>query len=210
MAEYKEDVRICHYCKKAIGKNDIVCKFCGYNSQTGTITGAPVQQTSGDSGKQAKAKKGIPDSVKVSLAVIIIIASATVLIARLFNGKKIINSIMSSITQFSEKLKPATPEEKKNSYSLKSKAKTNKAAEAAQAKRLSAHKAAEEQRKKAFILEGISFDPQGKNLATISGVVVCEGDSVRKAQVKKINQDSVELLVDGKIEVLRIGQSISR
>jgi hypothetical protein len=61
---------------------------------------------------------------------------------------------------------------------------------------------------KDLVVEGICFDSAGKSFATINGRVISEGDSFENVTVKKINRDSVELMVNGEARVLGINQSI--
>jgi len=63
-------------------------------------------------------------------------------------------------------------------------------------------------RYKGLKIEGISFDASAKSFIIINGKVVSEGETFDKVIVKKINLDSVELVVAGKPEVLRVNQSI--
>lgn len=56
-------------------------------------------------------------------------------------------------------------------------------------------------------LEGIIFDPHGNSSAVINGQTVSEGGKVSGARVAKINQDSVDIIVNGEKENIRIGQS---
>ncbi len=64
--------------------------------------------------------------------------------------------------------------------------------------------------KKADItLEGIYADKKGKNLAIINGEVYYEGDSVGDAKVEKINEHSVELIINGEKIILKVGSSFT-
>lgn len=55
-------------------------------------------------------------------------------------------------------------------------------------------------------LEGIFYDAKGKSSALINSRVVFEGDSVGNAKIYKINEDSVDIEVNGEKENIKVGQ----
>lgn len=66
-----------------------------------------------------------------------------------------------------------------------------------------------EKYKGAVVVEGILFDAGGKSFVTLNGKILSEGENYRGAIIKKINQDSVELVIDGETRVLKINQKLS-
>jgi len=61
---------------------------------------------------------------------------------------------------------------------------------------------------KDLAVEGIFFDPDTKSFAIINGEVVSEGKNLGNITVKKINKDSVEIIVDGETKILEANQNI--
>ena len=57
-------------------------------------------------------------------------------------------------------------------------------------------------------IEGISFDASAKSFIIVNGRVISEGETFDKIIVKKINLDSVELIIAGKPQILRVNQRI--
>jgi hypothetical protein len=57
-------------------------------------------------------------------------------------------------------------------------------------------------------VEGIAYDPDGRSFVTINGTVLSEGESIKQVTVKKINRDTVEVIVDGESKIFAIEQSI--
>ena len=192
----------CRYCGKPMPTKEVICKFCGYNTETGTLTASGKQQSSQEPGKAEVAKKRKPNIIQFIFAAIILFASVSFLIYTLFTGKVDIKGFVSKIAQGLNKLKPA---EKKAQSGYPGK---KAAGPAGSKKAAAAEKAQTERRKNFLVLEGIAFDSNTRSFATISGEVFCEGDSTANFKVKKINENSVELIVDGEVKTLEIGQSI--
>ncbi len=59
-----------------------------------------------------------------------------------------------------------------------------------------------------LVVEGIFFTPGAKNFVTINGKVLSEGEVFEGVAVKKINPDSVELIVEGESKILDVNDSI--
>ena len=200
MPDYNENVKSCHYCGKIIQKEDVICGFCGYNFQTGTI----VAPSGGKpSGAPKKIKFRIPNSVKLIVAVAILFVSLYLLMKHLSFTKININTVISNMMRNLNKLNPA-PGQKAGS------GRPDKKMDglAGILKQFFPEKTIEEKRKTVLILEGIAFDPKSKSFATINGEILCEGESIGGIKVNKINEDSVELIVNGETKILQISQSM--
>lgn len=58
-------------------------------------------------------------------------------------------------------------------------------------------------------LQGVSFDARGNSRALINSEFVNEGDSIDKGvEIRKINEDSVELLIGGKTKLLKLNKTL--
>lgn len=198
MNEQNKNIKICRFCGKNIKENEIICSSCGYNSETDTLTYI-------ESLKKEKAKSVVAKSSGLRMFMRLIgITLIIILSIILFTGRS--NNIISSITSLTQRFsKP------KRSASIKRKS-SRAAAKTTVSARLSnkssLKKPTENIYEKFFKVEGILFDPNGKSFATINGEVVSEGDSIKKIKIIKINNDSIEIMVDGKNQILSVDQSI--
>jgi hypothetical protein len=57
-------------------------------------------------------------------------------------------------------------------------------------------------------IEGISYDPGSKSFIAVNGKLVSEGETIKGVIVKKIDKDSVTVIIEGEEKVFTVGQSI--
>jgi len=62
---------------------------------------------------------------------------------------------------------------------------------------------------KTLNIEGILYDPQAKSAVIINGEILSEGQSLNEVTIRKINKNSVEVLVGGQIKTLEVNQSLN-
>jgi hypothetical protein len=195
-------MRECRLCKKPLEAEDAVCVFCGYDPKTDTVNPAFKQQSS--SIEKAKAiekktggeacEKGVDPKIKkfafIGMAILIFsvlykynfdvtLATADI---RLFFTRLTTGKIFSGKAD-KKKGKKVEKIEWVNVRSFESpKKKTNA---------------------KDLVVEGIFFDVKSGNYVVINGEVIAEGETSGNITVKKINRDSVEVVVGGVIRVLQ-------
>ncbi|MCX5702845.1 MAG: PilZ domain-containing protein [Candidatus Omnitrophica bacterium] len=56
-----------------------------------------------------------------------------------------------------------------------------------------------------FTLQGIAFEPNGKSTA----VFVTKANKIGEVEIKRINKDTIEMKIDKKIKILKLGQKIT-
>jgi len=200
VAELKKDMKKCRYCGKYIKYEEVVCEFCGFNCETGTLdpTFVPGEK------KESKAKGVIAGRLKAIFATLFFIIAIIVLYNAIWGRSDYLKSFTLNIMQRLEALKPK-PAVKAPSYTSGGKPK----AIVTLGKTTLPDKAALEKRKKFLTLEGIAYVSGGKRFITINGEVLTEGDTIASVIVGKIKESSVELLLpNGEVKSLEISQSI--
>jgi len=200
VADLKQNTGICRYCNKPIKKEEIICGYCGYNSQTGTLSPTAKKQPIEEEKKEGGSRSRVMKSIKLIFVIVIFLASISFLVKMFFPGQLDLNGIISKIT------KVLNPKAKNSQYG--SSAKKSTGVSALLKKVFPEKNYAEEQRKTSLKVEGIAFEANSKSIATINGQNVSEGDSIGNIKVEKINETSVELIVNGENRILEIGQSI--
>ena len=199
MAELKKDMKKCRYCGKYIKYAEVVCEFCGFNCETGTLT------HDFQAGKEKKSAKGkIQNRLKVLFATALFIITVIVLYNAIWGRSDYLKSFTLNIIQRLDNLKPKAAT-KTYPYSSGGKPKEL----ITLAKPTLPGKAAVEKRKKFLTLEGIAYVSGAKSFITINGEVLTEGDTIASVIVGKIKESSVELLLpNGETKSLEISQSI--
>lgn len=195
----------CQYCKKQMNDEETVCIICGYDQKTGTINNALKAQMAQeqDCKEKTKRKKALPDNArdvnpwvkKFAFAGLIV-----TLLSLFFKHNFNIGSVVTELTQPLAKLR----------FKLSGgKAKNNKDKQIEKVELIDL-KSFEGNRKlfskRDLKVEGIFFDPHARSFVTINGIILSEGESVDNTTVKKINKDSVELIVNGKSKTLEVNQ----
>jgi type II secretory pathway component PulC len=204
MAEPTE-VILCSFCGKVMKKDTVVCKSCGYNTQTKTQDPSfkPV-----DSGKQDAADKPsgrFGGVVKIITTVAILFGILFVLIR--FNVSSMLTGIIKKAGQPVQK--NTTKAGVSTQKTTAKKTNTKAAAKPSAIQKMFQNNAQEAKKKSGLLIEGIFFDAGGKSFVTINGNIVSEGDIVgENIKIEKINKDSVVFSVNGVPTVLGVSQSL--
>jgi len=200
VAEVKKDMKKCRYCGKYIKYDQVICEFCGFNCDTGTLD--PTFDPGAK--KDAKAKSAIADRLKAVFAIVFFIIAIIVLYNAIWGKSDYLKSFTSDIMQRLEDLKSrVATKTRPNSSDAKTKEFITLL------KVTIPDKAALEKRKRFITLEGIAYAFGAKSFITINGEVLTEGDTIASVIVGKIKESSVEfLLPNGEAESLEISQSI--
>ncbi|MBN1912991.1 MAG: hypothetical protein JW788_01175 [Candidatus Omnitrophica bacterium] len=197
----------CKYCQKDVQEEEKLCPFCGYDFKSGTITQVFSEE---EAQKRKRAEKkisrkegGIDPRIKKFAFIGIAITIFSVLYSYNFR----LNIIF---FDFKDKFLGG----KKGGLTLNSilgKKKKDQKIENIQLTDISSFNAPREAADyKNFTLEGIFFDPQGESYATINGQVLAEGESLENLRVKKINKNTVEIEIAGKVQILEVNQEIPK
>jgi len=197
MAQVKETMQKCRYCGKEIKKETVICEYCGYNSQSGTLSPDFKQD---DVKKKSKSAPFILP--KVILSSIFLIASLILLYNSIWGRATYLKFIISNARQALQNLKIAP--KSKTDYSPKQ-LKTK----AISSRKSFLNKIQEERKKNQLTIEGIAYASGGQTFVSINGTILSEGDSFKGIKVLKIHDNSVELMFpNGEIKTLSISQSI--
>jgi hypothetical protein len=196
-------MKICKFCGKSIKSDDVVCEYCGYNSQTDS------RDPNFDPNKKAQkaavqGSKSHGKAVKVFFEVLILLVIAVVLIGVFFPGKTIVSAFVPDIRAMLSFGKNSSGKQPLSYWSSdKSKAKPSGFTKSPSAKKTT------EKKKFAIEVTGIMFDANGKSFATINEEVVSEGDSIGIYRVNKISSDTVEMVTGSQTVVLRVSDTIA-
>jgi hypothetical protein len=182
-------MKTCRYCGKVIAEQEEICGNCGYNPQTDTMTASFVKK---DKESIMRSEKNISSGVKCFAfwGIIIIIFSLGIK----YQGKagdiiwKAKNIILGN------KVSKSAP------GSEKAKQKKSTRIRDVRFHKVSADKPLGKNRR----IEGIFYDPQGKSYVVINGQLISEKESFGKMVVQKINSDSVEVVEDSNLKVLKV------
>lgn len=197
MDELNKNLKVCRYCSREMKEKEVVCGYCGYNTETGVLSSsAPKKKEKAE--KNREKKSGF--RIFMSMAGISIIISLAMI---LFSGKS------KDIFSYARSLIKQSGESKQKANIM---SKFIQAAKNPESKKffekIFPQKPGEEKSDAFFNLGGIFFDPEGKSFATVNERVVSEGESVKNIKVTKINHDSIEIEVGGKNKILKVSQSV--
>ncbi len=191
----------CRNCGNIVDDLADVCTSCGYNFRTDTVDPSFVSKKTPAGKENIKEQKstGVSSGIKkfafVGLAVLIF----SVLYKYNFN----VNELYSNAGLLFNRIKAAK--------STQGKADKNKKAQVQKVELINVRsfiKPQKEISRKELKIEGISFDPKGRSVIIINGTVIPEGEQFNNIEVKKVNSETVELLVAGKPQTLRVNQRI--
>jgi len=174
-------MKVCHFCKEEISDKEQICAYCGYNFQTDTVIPDFVKKIKEkDKGEKQKL---IGSGIKTFIfwATLIIIFS---LIFK-YHGK--IGNLIQQGKSYFKKVKKSQIDKAAEFIDLSSVRVPVKKSKAA----------GEE-------IEGIFYDPKAKSYVIINGKLVSEGESFEGVFIKKVNNDSVEIIKDGKTKILLV------
>jgi len=184
-------LKTCRFCEEVIGEQDEICGNCGYNPKTDTLTTSFVKKKKVESGQKRRIVSS-PVKSFVFWGMIVIVFSLGVKYQRkigdiIWEAKNILlgNKVNKSA--------PAAGKVNQNRTTRLIDVRSYKA---------SADKSPGKNRR----IEGIFYDAQGKSYVVINGQLVSEQMSFGNMVIKKINRDSVEVVQDGKEQVLRVSK----
>jgi len=195
----------CYFCKRPLKEEDAICTFCGYNPKTDAIDPSFKSKISPAKkrGGQIKEKKlisagfGVDPRIKKFAFVGIVITLFSIFYKYNFN----INLVGYEASHFLKKIKA----DKFIIWQPKKKeAKGIDKSELINVRSFGVPQMISRYKNKNLMLEGIFFDHRGGSFVTINGKVIAEGESINNLTVKKINNDSVEVIIDGEIKVLKM------
>lgn len=196
----------CSYCKRLLQEEDAICTFCGYDPKTDTISPSFRPQTASAENlgrktqlkdkKEIRAGHGIDPKVR-NFA---FIGFAVVVFSVFYKYNFNLNGVVSEIKHNFAKITTG----KFLTGKFYKKYKTSEKIEWIDVRSFEGTKKAI--RDKDLLVEGILFDPNGKSFVTINGKVVSEGETFDNITIKKINVNSVELIVDGKSKIIEVKQ----
>lgn len=191
----------CRFCRNKISKEDAVCMNCGYDPKIDAINPQIRQQieaekrlkraSSGGSGEKGKVGRGVKKFAIIGFVIIVF--------SIFYKYNFDISTIVFDLTTIIEKVLPiqsskkAKEEEQKNMVFIDA----------------GSFRKKKSSNDRNLLVEGIFYDPSNKNFVVINGKVISEGESLSCVTVKKIEENSVELLVSGETKVVRANQSIS-
>lgn len=178
------NLKICRYCGKSIKEEEIICGFCGFNTKTNTLS---AQAANKPHDEQKVESQGRKESLSRMVMPFIGIAVIVLLSLLLFSGKSKRHGSIQNKPNHSSKITEPLGILKKVFQEKKH---------------------VKEKNDEIFYVDGILFDTHGKSFATINEKVLSAGESIRNIKIIKINEDSVEVVVDGKNKILKVSQSI--
>ena len=183
---------ICRYCNEVIGQQDEICGNCGYNPGTDTMTTSFVKKKTKtvSGGKQKILRPGVKSFAFWGLAIVVLSLGIK------YQGKLGDIAWKAKNLLLGNKVNPSAQDLEK--------AKQNKVIRLidVRSSKVSADKSLGKEKR----IEGIFYDPQGKSYVVINGQLVSEQMSFGDILIKKINRDSVEVVQDGKEQVLTVSK----
>lgn len=193
----------CRLCGKTLKEEETICPFCGYNIVTDSVSRSfqpkPESARNKEEREQAAKAGGVSPGVKKFA-----LAGLAILIFSIFYKYNFnINTITSKANQLFNRIK--TGEFTKGKDNKKADKEVKKV-ELVNVRSFDRYK--KPAANKDLKVEGIFFDANAKSFIIINGKLICEGESFKNITVKKIYKDSVELIVAGKTETLKVNQSI--
>ena len=194
----------CRYCKRPLKEEEIICTFCGYDHKADTISQSFKRKAAARKKEERTrlAGGGIDPRVKKFAYIGLVITVFSLFYRYNFN----INTMWSEARQSVSKTKIGKFLIDRG-IPLRKKAKVTQKIELIDVR--SYQGPASTTANKESKIEGIFFDPDAKSFVTIQGKVLSEGESLGSITVKKINRDSVEVMVDGESMVVGVDQSIA-
>lgn len=195
----------CRFCKRPLKEEDAMCSFCGYNPKIDAIdplfnSGISPTKKKGGRIKEKKlisAAFGVDPRIKKFAFVGIAITLFSIFYKYNFN----INLVGYEVSHFFKKIKA-------DKFIIwqpkKEEAKGIEKAELINVRSFEVPQMISQHKNKNLMLEGIFFDDRGGSFVTINGKVIAEGESIDNLTVKKINNDSVEVIIDGEVKVLKM------
>lgn len=198
----KFNMKECHYCKKPIEEKVTVCPFCGYDHKTGIMAETQSGLVRNLEEKVKIKEKKIASrifGVDPKIRNFALIGLSIVVFSVFYKYNFDIKGVISEGIQIFNRIKSQTFLTGK---SKKAKDKANLKIELTNVMSIEAPKKALKSRDLA--VEGILYDPTGKSFVSIDGNVIAEGAAFGDVVVKKINRDSVELIIKGENKIIEV------
>ncbi|HNW38957.1 MAG TPA: hypothetical protein PKI44_00840 [Candidatus Omnitrophota bacterium] len=185
-------MKICRFCDKPIGDQDKICGNCGYNPQTDTMTASFIKKKNKVESaiKNNRVSSGVKAFAYWSLAVIIFSLG--------FQYQR-------KLGDLAWELKDILLGKRGNQVkkvSVKSSPSQSTRLIDVRSYKISAGKPLD----KGIKVEGIFYDPQGKSYVVINDQLVSEQESFGAMLITKINSNSVEIIENGKVQVLTVSK----
>lgn len=192
----------CRLCKRPLNQEDATCSNCGYDPKTDTINPSFKREAKSGLGykKNTAERRGIHPGVRKFAVIGLLIVLFSIFYRHNFS----INGIIYEAKLIFDKIK-GSKSIAANMFTVK---KGNEMRELKLTDVSSYDSSEKSGRYNNLVIKGIYFDPSGKSLTNINGKFVAEGESYEGVQVKKINRDYIEVLVNGEIKVLSVSQSL--
>jgi len=195
----------CRFCKRPLKEEDAICAFCGYNPKTDAIDPSfkpqisSVEKRSGwiKEKKLISAVFGVDPRIKKFAFVGIVIILFSIFYKYNFD----IGLVGQEASNFLKEIKVGKfviwqPKKKESKGIDKT--------ELIDVRSYEAPQTISRDKNKNLMLEGIFFDHRGRSFVTINGKIIAEGESIGNLTVKNINNDSVEVIIDGEIKILKL------
>lgn len=192
----------CRLCKRPLRQEDAVCAHCGYDPTTDIISPSfkPKGEIDTAPKKASPERRGISSGVRKFAVIGLLIVMFSIFFRHNFNINGIIYEAKLIIDRITGgkfiNMNMFNSKENKEVRQLKL---TDVSSYAAVQKNI---------RYNDLVIKGIFFDPQAKSMVNINGKMISEGDIFEGITVKKINRDSVELLINGEVQALSVGKKI--
>lgn len=193
----------CRLCKKMLKDEDTVCVFCGYDFKTDTVSQSFQPKPDSLRCKEEKEQTAKGSGVSSGVKKFALTGLAIVIFSIFYKYNFNINSIAQDASLLFNRIKTGKFTKGKSD---------NKAEKEAKKIELISVRFSKQPEKisgyENLKIEGIFFDTNAKSFIVVNGKVIPEGQSFDSVTVKKINKDSVELIIGNDTKVLRVNQSI--
>ncbi len=174
-------MKTCRFCKEESSDKEQICPYCGYNFQTDTLTPNFV----GKARKEDKGKK--KKLVGPGIKTFVFWTGLVIISSLIFKYQGKLGDLVSQAKDFFKKDK---------------KKKTSQSVGLLEVKSVKVSQ--EKFRSKEKKIEGIFYDPKGKSYVIINNQLIPEGESFAGIFIKKINKNTVEVIRDGKSQILSV------
>jgi hypothetical protein len=185
---------VCRFCREEIREKDKICLNCGYNPQTDTVTPNFIKREK----KEITGKK--KSLISPGVKNFVFLGSAVIILSLLFKYQANLGDVIYQVRSFivGNKNKVNKPVDKKQSSGKDNGVKVTGLLGVRSFKA-----PVDKSQLKDKKIEGIFYDPKNTSYVVINGQLVSEGKSVGNMLIKKINQDSVEVVEEGSVKILR-------
>lgn len=194
-------MKTCRLCGKSLGDDVAACVFCGYDFNTDMVNQSfkAKPEKAAAKNRETGAKQALISPAVKKFA---LIGVAVVIFSILYKNNFDINSLLNEAGNIVNRLKS------EKSAKDKSAKNDNKETQKVELISVRSFRTPEKiSRYEKLKVEGIFLD-NDNSFVVINGRVVPEGKTFENVTVKKVDSDSVELIVGGETKVLKVNQSI--